>query len=118
MPDATPAPGIDFPFTVWDIANMERKLPDGSVPPDGQIYTIHYTVTHYDQGESAGAYGSIGLGDPDPNNFTPYDQITKEQAIGWVKDAFGPEKVAEIEAALESQIQEKLHPTHAAGVPW
>jgi len=116
MPD--PAPGVTFPFTAWDIANMERKLPDGDVPPDGQIYTIHYTVTHYDQGESAGAYGSIGLGDPDPDNFTPYDQITKEQAIGWVKDAFGPEKVAEIEAALESQIQEKLNPTYAAGIPW
>jgi len=79
---------------------------------------LHYTVTHYDQGELAGAYGSVGLGDPDPNNFTPYDQITKEQAVGWVKAALGDEQVAATEAALESQIQEKLNPTHSAGVPW
>ena len=118
MPDTTPAPGIDFPFTVWKVANMERKLPDGDVPPDGQIYTIHYIVTYYDQGESAGAYGSVGLGDPDPDNFTPYDQITKDQAIGWVKAALGDEQVASIEAALEEQIQQKLKPTSAVGVPW
>lgn len=112
------APGVTFPFTVWNIVNMERKLPDGTVPPEGQIYTIHYTVTHYDQGESAGAYGSIGLGDPDPDSYTPYDQITKDIAIQWVKDALGEEQVKSIESALEAQIQEKLNPTHSAGVPW
>jgi len=30
---------------------MERTLPDGATPPEGQVYTLHYTVTHYDQGE-------------------------------------------------------------------
>jgi len=116
MPDS--APGITFPFTVWDIVTLERKLPDGTVPPDGQIYTIHYTVTHYAESESTGAYGSVGLGDPDPTNFTPYDQITKDQAIEWVKDALGAEQVASIESSLEEQIQQKLNPTSASGVPW
>ena len=115
MPD--PTPGIDFPFTEWNIANMERTLPDGATPPEGQVYTLHYTVTHYDQGESAGAYGSLGLGDPDPDNYTPFDQITKEQAVQWVKDTLGQEKVSEIEAALAAQIQEKLNPTHQTGLP-
>jgi len=116
MPD--PAPGVTFPFTAWSIVTMERKLPDGNVPPDGQIYTIHYTATHYDQGESAGMYGSIGLGDPTPGNFTPYDQVTEAQAISWVKAALGDEQVAAIEASLEEQIQQKLNPPSASGVPW
>jgi hypothetical protein len=38
--------------------------------------------------------------------------------IGWVQDQFGAEKVAEIEAALQAQIDEKAAPTKAAGVPW
>jgi hypothetical protein len=38
--------------------------------------------------------------------------------IGWVKDQFGAEKVAEIEAALQAQLDEQRHPTQAAGVPW
>ena len=102
----------------WDIANMERHLPDGNTPPDGEVYTIHWTVNLEDQGETAGAYGSIGLGDSDPGSYTPFDQITKDQAIGWVKAALGDEQVASIEAALAEQIQQKLNPTSAAGVPW
>lgn len=102
----------------WSIANLERKLPDGNTPPDGQVYTAHWTVNLEDQGESAGAYGSVGFGDPDPDNYTPFDQLTQDQVIGWVKSALGDEQVASIEAALESQIQEKLNPTHSAGVPW
>jgi hypothetical protein len=39
--------------------------------------------------------------------------------IGWVKEALGgDEKVAEIEAALQLQIDEQRHPSKAAGVPW
>lgn len=102
----------------WSIANLERKLPDGDTPPDGQVYTAHWTVNLEDQGESAGAYGSVGFGEPDPGNYTPFDQLTQDQVIGWVKSALGDEQVVSIEAALEAQIQEKLNPTHSAGVPW
>jgi len=106
------------PITIWSVANMERKLPDGNVPPEGQVYTLHYTVTHYDQGESVGAYGSLGLSDPDPDNYTPYDQITKEIAVQWLKNVLGEDRVQEIEVSLEQQLKEKLNPTKAAGVPW
>jgi len=102
----------------WSIANLERKLPDGDTPPDGQVYTAHWTVNLEDQGESAGAYGSVGFGDPDPGNYTPFDQLTQDQVIGWVKAALGDEQVVSIEAALEEQIQQKLNPTSSAGVPW
>jgi hypothetical protein len=102
----------------WDIANMERHLPDGSTPPSGEVYTIHWTVSLEEQGESAGAYGSIGLGGAEASSYTPFDEITKDQAIGWVKQTLGDEQVASIEAALEAQIQQKLNPTSAAGVPW
>jgi hypothetical protein len=35
-----------------------------------------------------------------------------------VQEALGAEKVAEIEAALQSQLDQQRHPTVAAGVPW
>jgi hypothetical protein len=106
MTDVTPA------TPEWNIAQLERHLSDGAV------YTAHWTVNLQDQSESAGAYGSVGFSDPDPTNFTPYDQLTKEQVIGWVKDALGEEQVASIATALETQIEQKLHPTNAQGIPW
>jgi hypothetical protein len=113
MPEAVtaPVPGIDFPFTVWNIVNMERHISDGIV------YTVHYTVTHFEEGEQASAYGSIGLEAPE-SGFIPYPDLTKEIVIGWVKNYFGEQKVVEIEATLADQVQQKLHPTSANGTPW
>lgn len=104
--------------TTWDIAQLERKLPDGETCPDGAVYTVHYTVNLEQDGETAGAYGSVGLGDPDPDSFTPFSELTKDKVIGWVKSTLGEEQVAAIESALAEQINQKLNPTTATGTPW
>jgi hypothetical protein len=95
--------------TTWSIAQLERHAADGIV------FTAHYTVDANDGTYSAGAYGSIGLEQPDPDNVIPYADLTPEIVIGWVKDKLN---VEEIEAALQAQLDEKHAPTKAAGVPW
>ena len=102
----------------WKVAQLERKLPDGDTCPDGAVYTVHYTISCEEAGKTAGAYGSIGLGDPSPSDFTPFASLTEDQVIGWVKTTLGSEQVASVEAALEQQIQQELNPTTATGVPW
>lgn len=96
----------------WDIATLERKLADGTV------YTVHYTISAEDQGETASAYGSTGLDPADPDNFVPYEDLDKATVIGWVKAKLGDEQVTNIETSLENQIQERLSPQDATGVPW
>ncbi len=96
----------------WDIANLERETEDGFV------FMAHYTVSAKSEDEvySSGAYGSIGFERPD--NLIPYADLTEEIVIGWVKEGLGDEKVAEVEAALQAQIDEQRNPTKANGVPW
>lgn len=94
----------------WKIANLERETQDGFV------YNAHYTVNAEDGTYSAGAYGSIGL--ERPESLIPFDDLTEEIVVGWVKDKLGEEKVTEIETALQAQLDEKHAPTKAAGVPW
>ena len=49
----------------------------------------------------------------------PYADLTPELVIGWVQGKLGgDEKVAEIETALQAQLDEQAAPTKAAGVPW
>jgi len=103
----------------WKVANLERNV------ADGKVYAVHYTVNALsDQVDpnsesggfySAGAYGSLGF---DGEVTVPFTDLTEEVVVGWVKEQFGEEKVAEIEAALQAQIDEKVAPTKAAGVPW
>jgi hypothetical protein len=100
----------DTVFT-WAIANLERETEDGFV------FTAHYTINANDGTYSSGAYGSIGFQRPD--NLIPYADLTEDTVISWVKEALGgDEKVAEIEAALQAQINEQRSPSKAAGVPW
>ena len=94
----------------WHIANLERETADGFV------FTAHYTIDANDGTYSAGAYGSVGFERPD--NLIPYNELTEELVISWVQEYFGAEKVAEIEAALQANLDEQRNPTKAAGTPW
>ena len=98
--------------TTWGIAQMDRYTSNGIV------IVVHYTVDSNDGTYSAGAYGSVGLEAPE-ENVIPYADLTPEIVIGWVQEKLGgDEKVAEIEAALQAQIDEQRSPSKAAGVPW
>jgi microcystin-dependent protein len=95
----------------WNIAQLERHTADGIV------FTAHYTVDANDGTYSAGAYGSIGLEAPE-DNIIPFASLTPEIIIGWVQGKLGEEKVEEIKAALQAQLDQQRTPTTAAGVPW
>lgn len=101
---------METTFT-WRVAQLERETQDGFV------YTLHYTIDANDGVYSAGAYGSLGLERPE-SEMIPFDSLTEEICVGWAKEKLGEEKVAEVEAALQSQIDEKRSPTRMAGVPW
>lgn len=95
----------------WGINTLERETDDGFV------FTAHYTVNANDGTYSAGAYGSIGFERPD--TLIPYADLTEDMVISWVKTALGgAEKVTEIEAALQAQLDEQRNPTKAQGTPW
>jgi hypothetical protein len=96
----------------WKIAQLERQLSDGIV------FTLHYTIEAFDGTYRASAYGSLGLEAPEEDEAIPFADLTEEIVVGWLLDKFGEEKVAEIEAALQAQIDEQAAPTKGAGLPW
>ena len=114
MAKASATPVTEF---TWGIAQLERHTADGIV------YTAHYTINANDGTYSAGAYGSIGLEQPDPDNIIPFADLTPDLVISWTKAALSKglgneNKVAEIEAALQAQLDEQHAPTKAQGLPW
>jgi hypothetical protein len=90
----------------WDIVQLDRNLPGGFV------YTAHWTVSATDGEYSASSYGSCGF---DGELTTPYEDLTKEQVLGWVWEKVNKE---ETEASLASQIEAQKNPVIATGVPW
>jgi hypothetical protein len=93
----------------WAIANLDRNV------ADGKITTIHWTLNSSDSTYQASCYGSIGV---DGDVTIAYKDLTADTVIGWVKDHFGTEKVAEIEQAMADQLEHQRAPKVATGVPW
>jgi len=111
MAKSAAAPAAPVTTFTWKIAQLERETSDGFV------FTAHYTVDAFDGTYSSGAYGSVGF--ERPENLIPYADLQEEQVVQWVQEALGgDEKVAEIQAALQAQLDELRQPTKAAGVPW
>ena len=113
MAKASATPVTEF---TWAIAQMERKT------ADGVVFTVHYTINANDGTYSSGAYGSVGLEQPE-DNIIPFADLTPDLVISWTKNelskGLGNEnKVAEILAALQKQIDEQRAPTKAQGLPW
>jgi hypothetical protein len=95
----------------WNINEMDR------LTADGFVVTVHYTVTACANvgNYMASTYGTVSYTQQQDANFTPYDQLTKEQVIGWVQTTLGKDTV---EASLAAQIELLKNPVTATGTPW
>ena len=99
--------------TDWKIEQMERELSDGGV------ITAHYRVFATEQDETVSAYGSQQLvPDPQSPDFVPFENLTEDIVVAWVKEALTDVKVAQIEGQLAQVLDSKLNPTTAVGKPW
>ena len=92
----------------WDIAQMDRKAADGFVT------TVHYTVSAIDGEHTASTYGTVGY-TQEEGSYTPFEQLTKEQVVGWVQKSLGKD---EVEAGLAAQIDALKNPVSESGLPW
>ena len=103
----------------WQAVSLDRQLKDGD--KENVVTTVHWQVTDSEvDGEntySGRCYGAVGLAAPG-DSFTPYADITEEQAVTWAKAALGDDEVAAFEKSVENQIDQQKNPTTGKGVPW
>lgn len=82
----------------WTIAQLERQTETGGV------ITAHWRVSSEDEAFTAGSYGSAGFTpDPESENFIPFEELTEEVVIDWVKDALGSERIDQYIVTIEQR---------------
>jgi len=59
--------------------------------------------------------GTTPLGRPELG-FTAYDELTEEQVLAWVKASMGELRVAEVETAVKSQLEQDKYKSKE--LPW
>lgn len=92
----------------WNVVQMDR------LTSDGFVVTVHYNVSAEEGEFTASTYGSVGY-TQEEGNYTPYEQLTQEQVIGWVQESLGKDTVEE---ALAAQIEAQKNPVQVSGLPW
>lgn len=62
---------------------------------------------------------SVNLLPANPDDFTPFDQITQAQALAWTQSALGEDRVAAMENEVDMLIAQAAIPTpQPAPLPW
>ena len=100
----------------WNVSQLDTvETQDSLSDVVGQVHWQVYDVAGI---YKADFYGTVLLSAPDASSFTPLADITKEDAIAWVKAALGADEVTAIETRIAAQITESKTPTATSGVPW
>ena len=83
------------------------------------VFTVHWTLNGTDGTYAGSVYGSVGVTLDDGAAFTPYENITEAQAVGWVKDALGEDQVTLYEESVAQQIENQINPPVVTPpLPW
>lgn len=83
----------------------------GSKPASlGEKYFVDLISWSYnasdDEGNYAACFGTTQLSQNQNTNFTPLEDLTKEQVIGWLLNALGEQEVNALKASLDTQLQQ------------
>lgn len=96
----------------WSIRQMNRENDSGLVV--SAIWQIGQTGTQ----EVLTGSSEFSKG----NSFIPFDQLTEEIVLGWVKNGLGQDGVDGLERAHDDQIAKQANvvasPEITAGLPW
>ena len=81
------------------------------------VFIAHWRCTGTDGEHTASVYSTCSLPAPDPEAFTPYEDLTLNQVLGWIWNA-GVNKDA-TEAAVQTQIDNLIDPpVITPNLPW
>ena len=83
------------------------------------VFSIAWRLNGTDGVNTATVYGSLNVTFDPEAPYTPYDQLTNDQIIGWVKSELGEELVLAYEANINAQLYNLANPTQVVlPLPW
>jgi len=90
-----------------------------NVPEPETVVMSNFTISDT-QGDLTGFVTyAVNLLPADASNFIPYADITQAEAIQWTQDALGVDRVANMEAEVQAQIDaQKIPAPQPVPLPW
>jgi hypothetical protein len=96
---------------VWTINSLQVM----NTPEPQTVVMSNFTIAKDGQQVNY----SVNLLPANPDDFTPFSDITQEQALAWTQAALGPDRVAAMENEVDMLIAQAAIPTpQPAPLPW
>ena len=70
-------------------------------------YNVHWSYFATEGENNASMIGVQSVGEPSPDNFTPFDQLTEDQVVSWITASMD---VEQMQANLDKQIEDLVAP--------
>ena len=104
----------------WSIAQCEYVLSESGLT--NVINLLHWRLnaeeTDNEVTYHASSYGTQNLADPDPENYTPYADVTEANCIAWLHAEMGEEQVQSLLDSVAANIELQKNPVDGHGTPW
>jgi hypothetical protein len=90
-----------------------------NTPEPETVVMSNFTISDTQGGLTGSVTYAVNLLPADTKNFIPYADITQAEAIQWTQDALGVDRVANMEAEVQAQIDAQKIPTpQPVPLPW
>ena len=90
----------------WEFPAFDCKVDENGL--NKVVTTVHWIYNGTDEdGISATIYGAQAVGEPNPDAFTPYPDLSEEQVIEWMEETMDVEA---LQANLAAQIELIINP--------
>ena len=102
----------------WSISALNCSAEKDGLPK--VIHTIHWRYqAEKTEGEKTyfvDTYGASSVGQPNPESFIPYEDITEAEIVSWLEATL---PIEAMQAGLEAKIEEQINPTELTPpLPW
>ena len=101
----------------WDIVQLDA-YPIKNVLANC-VFAAHWTLSGTDGTYIGSVYGSSNIILNQNGYYIPYEDLTKDQVVSWVKNALGEEEVTKYETNIEKKIADQVNPPVVTPpLPW
>ena len=98
----------------WQISQLDTAPQEGNL--NDVVKTVHWRYKAVDGDYQAETYSSFACGEPSPNDFTAYPDLTEQDVIGWLESGLDIDSMKE---SLANQIEAlKNPPIVVKPLPW
>lgn len=99
----------------WTFSGFDCKLNEEGL--QDVVTTVHWRYRGTDEdGITSELYGAQGVGEPNPDAFTPFPDLVQSQVIGWMESMLDMEAMKENISNQISLIKNPIQVTLSA--PW